>query len=104
MTLLMNSLTEFNEIRYSAYRTSMKLRSVQRSLCLDYVHILSLIGIFEEYGLRGENDKLISVPKMINCLQTVYEKACNGGDNAAPVDVPLCIDLCLNWLLNLYDR
>lgn len=33
---LMNSLTEFNEVRFSAYRTAMKLRTVQKRMCRKY--------------------------------------------------------------------
>lgn len=102
MTELMNSLTELNEMRFSAYRTAMKLRLVQRRLFLDHVHINSLIAIFDEFGLRAQNDKLINVPEMINCLQAVYERAVSE-ESVTQIDVPLCIDLCLNWLLNLFD-
>lgn len=102
MTELMNSMLELNEIRFSAYRTAMKLRLVQRRLYLDYVHINSLVCVLDEFGLRAQNDKLINVPEMINCLQAIYERAAIE-ENAPSIDVPLCIDLCLNWLLNLYD-
>ena len=30
---LMNSLSEFNEVRFSAYRMALKLREVQKFLC-----------------------------------------------------------------------
>lgn len=59
MTELMNALTEFDDVRYSAYRTAMKLRTVQQRLCLDLVCIDSLINIFDQHGLRAQNDKLI---------------------------------------------
>uniref|UniRef100_T1KPK1 WW domain-containing protein n=1 Tax=Tetranychus urticae TaxID=32264 RepID=T1KPK1_TETUR len=100
---LMNSLVEFNEIRYSAYRTAMKLRTIQRSLNIDYIHLGSLIKIFDGHGLHGQNDKLISVPEIINCLQTVYESTVTPSEAAPLIDIPLSINLCLNWLLNLYD-
>lgn len=29
----MNTLSEFNEVRFSAYRTAMKLRTVQKRMC-----------------------------------------------------------------------
>ncbi|RWS26192.1 Dystrophin:-like isoforms A/C/F/G/H, partial [Leptotrombidium deliense] len=100
MTELMNSLNEFNEVRYSAYRTSMKLRTVQRKLCLDLVLLEDLINVFDQHGLRAQNDKLISVSEIISCLQNCFEGL---HDPSAIVNVPLTIDLCLNWLLNLYD-
>jgi hypothetical protein len=79
----------------------MKLRTVQRRLCLDLIPLETLIAIFDQFGLRAQNDKLISVPEMISCLQTVYESI--AAEHSTLVNVPLCIDLCLNWLLNLYD-
>ncbi|XP_054164235.1 dystrophin-like [Oppia nitens] len=100
-TEILNSLSEFNEVRYSAYRTAMKLRTVQRRLCLDLVPLESLILAFDEFGLRAQNDKLITVSEMISCLQNVYEGI--AVEHSTLVNVPLCIDLCLNWLLNLYD-
>lgn len=100
-TELMNSLSEFNEVRFSAYRTGLKLRTVQKRLCLDLVSIEDLMALFDQHGLRAQNDKLISVPEMISCLQNIFEGAAI--DHSSLVNIPLSIDLCLNWLLNLYD-
>lgn len=33
---LMNSLADLNEVRFSAYRTALKLRTVQKALCSKY--------------------------------------------------------------------
>ena len=97
MVELMTSLSEFNEIRYCAYRFAMKLRTAQKRLALDLVHVHSLNAVFDSHGLR--NDQMISVSQMIACLQSLYNQ-CN---NCTFLNVPLCIDLCLNWMLNLYD-
>lgn len=97
----MTSLTEFNEVRYSAYRTALKLRTVQRRLCLDLAPLDDLINLFDHHGLRAQNDKLMSISEIIDCLQHIYETIAQ--EHAALVNIPLCIDLCLNWLLNLYD-
>jgi hypothetical protein len=43
MIELMNSLSDLNEVRFSAYRTAMKLRTVQKRLCCKYDrHIVTL--------------------------------------------------------------
>lgn len=97
----MASLTEFNEVRYSAYRTALKLRTVQRRLCLDLVQLENLVNVFDQHGLRAQNDRLINVLEMIQVLQTVYESLAH--ENTTVSNVALYIDLCLNWLLNLYD-
>nr|XP_015911947.1 dystrophin isoform X3 [Parasteatoda tepidariorum] len=101
MIELMDSLAELNDIRYSAYRTAMKLRTVQKRVCLDMVNMNNAINAFDQHGLRAQNDKLISVPEMITCLSTIYEGIAT--ENNSLINIPLSLDLCLNWLLNLYD-
>ncbi|KAG1690744.1 Dystrophin [Nymphon striatum] len=101
MTELLESLGELNDVKFSAYRTAMKLRTLQKKLCLDLMNMNSAIEAFEQQGLRSQNDKLIDVPRMISCLAIIYESM--SGDNPTLVNVPLCLDLCLNWLLNVYD-
>ncbi|XP_055937258.1 dystrophin-like isoform X4 [Argiope bruennichi] len=101
MIELMDSLAELNDIRYSAYRTAMKLRTVQKKICLDMVNMNNAINAFDQHGLRAQNDKLISVPEMITCLSTIYEGIAT--ENNSLINIPLSLDLCLNWLLNLYD-
>lgn len=39
MIELMSSLADLNEVRFSAYRTAMKLRTVQKRLCREYLRI-----------------------------------------------------------------
>lgn len=184
MIELMSSLADLNEVRFSAYRTAMKLRTVQKRLCREYFRILSdqsflycclvstmfsltivifsinhilhtvrmtldiiLLNIFnaclassnryyknenlyeideyfiycsffiisvdmlslstaleqfDSHGLRAQNDKLIDIPDMVTVLTSLYEVI--AADNPAQVSVPLCIDLAINWLLNVYDR
>ncbi|XP_054723979.1 dystrophin-like [Uloborus diversus] len=101
MIELMDSLAELNDIRYSAYRTAMKLRTVQKKVCLDLVNMNNAINAFDQHGLRAQNDKLISVPEMVTCLSSIYEGIAT--ENNSLINIPLSLDLCLNWLLNLYD-
>ena len=62
----------------------------------------SAIDAFDQHGLRGQNDKLMDVVEIINCLTTMYEGIAEDHPNL--VNVPLCVDLVLNWLLNVYDK
>ncbi|KAL1131823.1 hypothetical protein AAG570_011435 [Ranatra chinensis] len=101
MSELMNSLSEFNEIRYSAYRTALKLRTVQKRMCLDLVSVSRAIDAFDSHGLRAQNDKLLDVTDMISVLATIYDAL--AVENPSLVNVPLCLDLAVNWLLNVYD-
>ncbi len=184
----MFSLSEFNRVRYAAYRTAMKLRSLQEKLGLDFVSMDILAEAFEQHGLgpnapsknNNNNNKsssattasktngsssggeqsgdtsatpssnlaedinedlpyelrLIAVPEIISCLKMIFEmvsasaaidlaavnptelggtlsKKSKGKSSkekkdselpaAANINVPLCVDLCLNWVLALYD-
>eukprot|EP00095_Tigriopus_kingsejongensis_P011403 snap_masked-scaffold68_size422247-processed-gene-3.15 protein:Tk11403 transcript:snap_masked-scaffold68_size422247-processed-gene-3.15-mRNA-1 annotation:"isoforms a c f g h-like" len=101
MVQLFKSLTEFNSIRFSAYRTAMKLRQVQKKLALQYLHLNVAIEAFDAHGLRGQNDKLLDVSDMVTVLSSLYETISVA--NPAAINIPLCLDLTLNWLLNVYD-
>lgn len=51
MIELMKSLAELNEVRFSAYRTAMKLRSVQKRLGKKFVFFvvdLFISGIYQK--------------------------------------------------------
>ncbi|KAH0540153.1 hypothetical protein KQX54_013500 [Cotesia glomerata] len=101
MIQLMSSLAELNVIHFSAYRTAMKLRTVQRQLCLDSLSMSSAVSNFDSHGLRAQNDKLIDLPEMITILTSLYSYIAS--NSKAQISVPLCIDLAVNWLLNVYD-
>ena len=59
------------------------------------------IEAFDAHGLRGQNDKVLDVADMITVLSSLYETIAAG--HPTSVNVPLCLDLTLNWLLNVYD-
>ena len=71
------------------------------SFLVDIVTLQMAIDAFDGHGLRGRNDKLIDVGEMIECLSSVFEKAAESHPEL--VNVPLAVDLTLNWLLNVYD-
>ncbi|XP_075226861.1 dystrophin isoform X2 [Lycorma delicatula] len=98
---LMSTLSEFNEVRFSAYRTAMKLRTVQKRMCLDLLSLSRAIESFDSHGLRAQNDKLLDVTDMVTVLASLYELL--AAENPSLVNVPLCLDLAVNWLLNIYD-
>ncbi|XP_066600960.1 dystrophin-like isoform X2 [Prorops nasuta] len=102
MIELMSSLADLNEVRFSAYRTAMKLRTVQKRLCLDMLNLSTTLEQFDFHGLRAQNDKLIDITDMVTVLTSLYEAI--AVDNPSQVSLPLCIDLAVNWLLNVYDR
>ena len=99
---LMHGLAQLNTVRFSAYRTSLKLRRLQRRLALHHLPLAHAVEAFDGHGLRAQNDKLIDVPDMLTVLATLYETI--AAESHDQVDMPVCLDLCLNWLLNVYDR
>ncbi|XP_053597350.1 dystrophin isoform X4 [Microplitis demolitor] len=101
MIELMSSLADLNVIRFSAYRTAMKLRTVQKKLCLDVLSMSSAVDNFDSHGLRAQNDKLIDIPEMVTILTSLYSFIAT--TSTVQISIPLCIDLAVNWLLNVYD-
>ncbi|CAH0760443.1 unnamed protein product [Diatraea saccharalis] len=101
MIELMNSLADLNEVRFSAYRTALKLRTVQKALCMHMLQLPAALEAFDAHGLRAQNDRLIDIPDMITVLTSLYEVI--AAENPSLVNVPLCLDLSINWLLNVYD-
>ncbi|XP_075869628.1 utrophin isoform X3 [Nelusetta ayraudi] len=100
MTELYQSLADLNNVRFSAYRTAMKIRRLQKALCLDLLRLNVAEYTFEQHRLTN-NNQLLSVPDIINCLTSVYDGL--EQEHKDLVNVPLCVDMCLNWLLNVYD-
>lgn len=128
MIELMKSLTDLNDVRFSAYRTALKLRAVQKRLGKCYVYISHLMFLkyylhslyliynefilfytafdrlpmsialdsFDRHGLRAQNDKLIDIPDMTTVLHSLYV-------TIEQIDLPLMLDLAINWILNVYD-
>ncbi|XP_075410547.1 utrophin isoform X2 [Tenrec ecaudatus] len=100
MTELFQSLADLNNVRFSAYRTAIKLRRLQKALCLDLLELSTTDDVFRQHKLT-QNEQLLSVADVINCLTTTYDGLEQVHKDL--VNVPLCVDMCLNWLLNVYD-
>ena len=99
---LLSQLATMNTVKYSAYRLALKLRKVQQRLCLDLLDIASAEVCFDSHGLTQEkHDLTIRVPEMVTVLTSVYETLhqCEPED----IEVELCVDLALNWILNVFD-
>ncbi|KAK7605202.1 hypothetical protein V9T40_007060 [Parthenolecanium corni] len=101
MTQVMNSLSDLNEVHFSAYRTALKLRTVQKELNLHLLSLNRAIEAFDSHGLRAQNDKLLDVQDMITILTSLYELLAT--EHPTTINLPLNIDLIINWILNVYD-
>uniref|UniRef100_A0A673JHB2 Utrophin-like n=1 Tax=Sinocyclocheilus rhinocerous TaxID=307959 RepID=A0A673JHB2_9TELE len=93
-------LADLNNVRFSAYRTAMKIRRLQKALCLDLLDLSVAQSMFQQHKLTV-NSQQLTVPEVINCLTSVYDGL--EQEHKDLVNVPLCVDMCLNWLLNVYD-
>ncbi|OXB67292.1 hypothetical protein ASZ78_010716, partial [Callipepla squamata] len=91
---------DLNNVRFSAYRTAIKIRRLQKALCLDLLELNATTEIFKQHKM-SQNDQLIGVQDVISCLTTIYSGLEEKHNDM--VNVPLCVDMCLNWLLNVYD-
>uniref|UniRef100_F7CLV2 Dystrophin related protein 2 n=1 Tax=Equus caballus TaxID=9796 RepID=F7CLV2_HORSE len=100
MTELYQTLADLNNIKFSAYRTAMKLRRVQKALRLDLVTLTTALEIFNEHDLQA-SEHVMDVVEVIHCLTALYERL--EEERGILVNVPLCVDMSLNWLLNVFD-
>ncbi|XP_061571903.1 dystrophin isoform X2 [Cololabis saira] len=100
MAELYQSLADLNNVRFSAYRTAMKLRRLQKALCLDLLSMPVTCEVLEQHNLK-QNDQLLDISQLVACLTSLYQRL--EQTHSHLVNVPLCVDMCLNWLLNVYD-
>ncbi|KAL6477687.1 hypothetical protein MHYP_G00135220 [Metynnis hypsauchen] len=70
------------------------------SLSVDLLELAVAQGVFDQHQLT-HNGRLLEVPAIITCLFRIYTEL----QQAYPdlINIPLCVDLCLNWLLNVFD-
>lgn len=66
------------------------------------IHMKDVIEAFERHNMHGSHEDVIGVSEMVKVLTYMFDKL--GDKKKANVDIPLSIDLSLNWLLNVYDR
>ncbi|XP_030620508.1 dystrophin-related protein 2 [Chanos chanos] len=100
MTELYQSLADLNNIKFSAYRTAIKLRRVQKALRLDLLKLGSVVDVFREQDLQ-HGEYVMDVVEVIHALTALYERL--EEERGVLINIPLCVDMCLNWLLNVYD-
>lgn len=56
--------------------------------------------VFDQHGLK-QNEQLLDISQLVTCLTSLYQRL--EQNHSHLVNVPLCVDMCLNWLLNVYD-
>lgn len=68
---------------------------------VDMVTLATALEIFNEHDLQP-SDRAMDVVEVIHCLTALYERL--EEERGILVNVPLCVDMSLNWLLNVFDR
>uniref|UniRef100_A0A667XAJ9 Dystrophin n=1 Tax=Myripristis murdjan TaxID=586833 RepID=A0A667XAJ9_9TELE len=79
MAELYQSLADLNHVRFLAYRTTAMM---------DLLGMPLVCGVFEQHGLK-QNEQLLDISQLRR--------------TSTWSTLPLCLDMCLNWLLNVYD-
>lgn len=79
----------------------MSAMSLSACFAVDLVALSSLGEVFREQELQ-QGEHVMDVVEMIHSLTAMYERL--EEEKSILVNIPLCVDMCLNWLLNVYDR
>eukprot|EP00794_Sanderia_malayensis_P000391 gene391-1025_t len=102
MTSIYQTLTELNDVKFAAYRTAMKLRCIQKACCLDLVNLDVIKRSLESNDVLsslGDKAAVVDTAQIVNVLVASFEKA----EHRNSINLPQCVDLTLNWLLNVFD-
>lgn len=70
------------------------------AFAVDLLSLSAACDALDQHNLK-QNDQPMDILQIINCLTTIYDRLEQEHNNL--VNVPLCVDMCLNWLLNVYD-
>uniref|UniRef100_A0A1I8EJT8 Calponin-homology (CH) domain-containing protein n=1 Tax=Wuchereria bancrofti TaxID=6293 RepID=A0A1I8EJT8_WUCBA len=98
MVEIMEELTAFNQVKFSAYRTAMKLRAIQKLDLLTLEDIdLSLQALNSMLG-----EQCLSMKDAVMCLVPLFETAQEKYPKLIH-SIPLAVDLLLNFVLNVFD-
>lgn len=92
LTEFLNGLQPLNKMRFSAYRTAIKLRKIQKKLTLDYFNIDNLQKAFRT--VSPDPNATIEVIVLAEILYDLYESSKQRAQQA---------DLTLNWLLSVFN-
>lgn len=70
---------------------------------VDLVTLTNILSSLDQHNLKNAaNEALIGVPEMVKVLSTVYDNIEIPADSSM-ISGEFCVDLTLNWLLNVYD-
>uniref|UniRef100_A0A3Q3N5W3 Dystrophin n=1 Tax=Mastacembelus armatus TaxID=205130 RepID=A0A3Q3N5W3_9TELE len=74
--------------------------SSHKFMNLDLLSMPMVCEVFDQHNLK-QNEQLLDISQLVTCLTSLYQRLEQSHSHL--VNVPLCVDMCLNWLLNVYD-
>ena len=74
------------------------------NLTVDVIALDKLDRAFSTVQDSAELPAVIGVLDIVNLLVTIYDPLTDHAGALHNVNVPLTVDLILNWLLNVFDR
>lgn len=97
----LSSLKKPIQVKFSAYRTAMKLRALQKHLLFDLVSLASVDDTLRRFHGFKLDDR-ISIEDTVSALVPLFEEVHEHYPNLVR-NVPMAVDLALNLMLNIYD-
>ena len=73
-----------------------------RFFLVDMIEKNVVVEALERHNMHGSHEDVVGVSDMVKVLTFLFDKL--DQNEKAKIDIPLSIDLSLNWLLNVYDR
>uniref|UniRef100_A0A0N4ZFM9 Dystrophin n=1 Tax=Parastrongyloides trichosuri TaxID=131310 RepID=A0A0N4ZFM9_PARTI len=101
MVDIMEQVQTFNQVKFSAYRTAMKLRALQKRLCLDLIDMKQLDKVFEKITSTDIGEPC-GVELMVTTLVPIFEELAKEHPDKI-TNVPMAVDLTINLMLNIFD-
>ncbi|KAK6298847.1 hypothetical protein J4Q44_G00303570 [Coregonus suidteri] len=103
MTELYQALADLNNIKFSSVPDGHEAAAGAEGSEIGPADAGECGGtLFREQDLQ-HGEHVMDVVEMIHALTGLYERLEEEERRAIVVNIPLCVDMCLNWLLNVYD-
>lgn len=74
------------------------------NLTVDVIGLEKLDPVFSTIRENDAMPGVIGVSDVVNFLVNIYDPLTDHSGSLHNVNIPLTVDLILNWLLNVYDR
>ena len=79
-----------------------ELSKLAQCFLVDMIEKNVVVEALERHNMHGSHEDVVGVSEMVKVLTFLFDKL--DQNDKAKIDIPLSIDLSLNWLLNVYDR